>query len=74
MIRIAYILICTLPLFALGCKKDTRSTQPQTPPRGESKTVSDGSVTWTLGAATMNGTNVALSNITVRTTTNNMSK
>ena len=72
--KIAYILACTLPLFVLGCKKETQSAQPQPPPPGQSKTVTDGNVTWTLGAATMNGTNVPLSNITVRATTNHMSK
>jgi len=74
LMKIAYILTCTLPLFVLGCKQKTPSAQPQPPPQGQSKTVSDGSVTWTLGATTMNGTNVPLSNITVRAVTNRMSK
>ena len=72
--KITYILACTLPLFVPGCKPETQTAQPQPPPAEQSKTVSDGGVTWTLGGATMNGTNVPLSNITVRAVTNRMSK
>jgi len=61
--KIVSIIGCTLLLSVLGCKHENRSAQSA--PAG-SKTVSDGSFTWTLGAATMNGTNVPLSNITVR--------
>jgi hypothetical protein len=69
--KIAYIIGCTLLLFVLGCKHETRSAQSA--PAG-SKTISDGGYTWTLGAATMNGTNVPLSNITVRAITNQAPK
>ena len=69
--KIAYIIGCTLLLSILGCKHETRSTQPAS---AGSKTISDGSSTWTLGAATMNGTNIPLSNITVRAITNQAPK
>ena len=61
--KIVYIIGFTFLLSVIGCKQETRSAQSAP---AESKTISDGSSTWTLGAATMNGTNVPLSNITVR--------
>jgi hypothetical protein len=72
--KISYILGCSLLLFVLGCKHGTQSDQTPPPPPEQSKTITEGGVTWTLGAATINGTNVALSNITVRADTNRVSK
>ena len=72
--RIAYILTCTIPFLLLGCKRETPSAQSQPPPPAQSKTVSDRGVTWHLGAATNNGTNVASSNITIRAGTNQDAK
>ncbi len=72
--KITYILTCTLPLLLLGCKRETQPVQSQTPAQPESKAVSDGTSTWQLGATTMNGTNIASSNITIRATTNRVAK
>lgn len=69
--KIAYIIGCTLLLAVAGCKQETESAKSAP---GGSKTISDGNATWTLGAATINGTNVPLSNITVRSITNHTSK
>jgi len=55
-------------------ERKSRSAQPEPPPVGQSKTVSDGGFTWTLGAVTMNGTNVPLSNIAIRASTNHTSR
>jgi hypothetical protein len=62
---------CIVLFSVLGCKDEARPTQ-STPPK--SKTISDGSHTWSLGAATMNGTNIPLSNITIRVITNQTPK
>ncbi len=72
--KIAYILTCTLPLVVLGCKKETPPAQTQPAPPQQSKTVSDGNVTWRLGAVTMNGTNVPLSNVAIRAVTKGIGK
>ena len=63
--QIAYIIGCTFLLPVLGCKHQGRSAQS-----APVKTVSDGGYTWYLGGATINGTNVPLSNITIRAITN----
>jgi len=60
-----------LLLSVLGCKHETRPAQSA--PAG-SKTVSDGNYSWTLGAATRNGTNVPLTNLTIRAITNQTPK
>ena len=66
--KVVYIIVCcALLLTALGCKHEPPSAQSAP---AESKMVSDGSSTWFLGGATMNGTNLPLSNITVRAVTN----
>ena len=65
--KIVYIIGCTLLFSVVGCKRETPPAQSAP---AQSKTISDGTSTWTLGAATMNGTNIPLSNITVRATTN----
>jgi hypothetical protein len=67
--KIPYIIGCTLLLSVLGCKHDSRSAQ--SPPV---KTISDGGYTWYLGGAIMNGTNVPLTNLTVRAITNQAPK
>ncbi len=72
--KIASILACALPFLLLGCKREARSAQSPPPPPAQSKTVSSGGVTWHLGAATMNGTNVGLSNISIRAVTNQGAK
>ena len=69
--KIVYLIGCTLLLLVSGCKRETPPAQSAP---AESKKISDGNSTWTLGAATMNGTNVPLSNITVRVTTNQTPK
>lgn len=71
LMKIVLIIGCTLLLAAVGCKREARPAVPQ--PAG-SKMVSDGQATWTLGAATINGTNVPLSNISVRVITNQTAK
>ncbi len=72
--KIAYMLACALALLVAGCKKDTPSAPSQPPPPGQSKTISDGSTTWRLGAVTINGTNISSSNITVGIRTNGLLK
>jgi len=69
--KLACIMGCTLLLSGLGCTQQTRSARPAP---AESKTISDGGHTWTLGAATIAGTNVPLTNITVRAITNQAPK
>jgi hypothetical protein len=69
--KIVYVIGCSLLLSVFGCKRETRSAQSAP---AESKTISDGNSTWSLGAATMNGTNVPLSNIKLRASTNQVSK
>jgi hypothetical protein len=69
--KIPYVIGCTLLLSVLGCKQESPPAQPAP---GVSQTVSNGGYTWTLGATTINGTNVPSSNVTVRTVTNLPSK
>lgn len=68
--KFLYIIGGTL-LLLVGCKHESRSAQSAP---AESKMVSDGTHTWFLGAATINGTNIPLSNITVRASTNQIPK
>jgi len=65
------MLAFTLPFLVLGCKREAHSVPPAP---AESKTASDGGTTWTLGAVAVNGTNVPLTNVTVRVMTNKVSK
>ncbi len=71
LMKTVYILGCMLLLSGFGCKPEARPAQSAPP---ESKIISDGTSTWVLGAAIMNGTNVPLSNITVRAITNQAPK
>ncbi len=66
LMKMAYLIALTVSFLVLGCKREG--------PPAESNTYSDGSNTWTLGAVTMNGTNVPLTNVTVRAVTNNVSQ
>jgi hypothetical protein len=68
--KIAHLIGCALAFVVLGCKHEPQSA----PPQPAAKTVSDGSHTWMLGATTMNGTNVPLSDIQVRASTNQPSQ
>ena len=61
--KMTHIFTLTLLFLVLGCKREVKSVQP---PPTESKTFSDGSFTWHLGAMTQDGTNVPLSNVTIR--------
>lgn len=61
------LLACILLFPLLGCNREPRLVQPAPV---EAKTYSDGSNTWRLGAAIMNGTNVPLTNITIRVRAN----
>ncbi len=69
--KLVYIIGCTFFLSVIGCKREPAPAQ--SPPE-QPKMVSDGSSTWTLGAVTMNGTNVPLSNINIRAITNQAPK
>jgi len=51
----------------LGCKQESKPAPPTAP---ETKTISDGNTTWALGATRLNGTNIALTNVTIRAVTN----
>ncbi len=68
---VSLIIGCTVLLFTVGCRHEPLPAQSAP---GETKAVSDGGSTWFLGGATMNGTNVPLSNISVRAVTNQPSK
>jgi uncharacterized lipoprotein YajG len=59
-----------IAMLVLGCSREPQVVESPSPPPAESKAVSDGVATWQLGAATMNGTNIASSNITIRAVTN----
>jgi hypothetical protein len=68
--KMGSLLALALPLLVLGCKREPASAPAS---QGESKTYSDGGSTWKVGAVTMNGTNVALTNVSVHALTNKVS-
>jgi ABC-type uncharacterized transport system auxiliary subunit len=60
-----HILPIALPLLLMGCTHKTQPAQSQQP-QTESMTVSNGGYTVKMGALIVNGTNVPMSNVTVR--------
>jgi hypothetical protein len=68
--KMTHIFAITLPFLVLGCNREAPSVHP---PPAESQTYSDGTNTWTLGAVTLDGTNVPLTNVTVGAVTNEVS-
>ena len=61
--KMTYLLGFTLAFLMLGCKREAQPVQ--SPPTGF-KTYADGTNTWQLGAVTVNGTNVLVTNVSVR--------
>jgi hypothetical protein len=64
--KITSIVAYTLPFLVLGCKREAQPVQSQPPAPAQSTTLSNGGYAWTAGAVRMDGTNVPMSNITVR--------
>ena len=59
------IIACISLLLALGCKREAKS------PSAQFTTVSNAGFTFYMGPVTMNGTNVPMSNVTVKVLTDN---
>ncbi len=63
--RATIIGVVSVSIVMVGCSKEPSSNSTTLPPNAKPVAVSDGSNTWNLGAATINGANVSATNVAV---------
>lgn len=64
----------SVAVIIVGCTKEPSSSSTTLPVGREPVMISDGTNTWSLGATTINGTNVSATNVTVGIRTHEASK